>query len=132
MKKSVVIVAIAMAFSVTALNAKNVISNTSTYEVVAKKSTISPLCMAVAKGDVEEVNRLLKSGVDVNAKSKGMMPIHYAAKYNRVKIIRILIKAGSKIHATSDVGYTALSTARIAKAKDAELFLKRFKDKTVK
>ncbi|MFK7783217.1 ankyrin repeat domain-containing protein [Psychroserpens sp.] len=130
MKKSVVIVAIAMAFSVTALNANNVISNTSSKEVIAQKSKVSPLCTAVAKGDVEEVNRLLKNGVDVNAKSNGMMPIHYAAKYNRVEMIKILITAGSKIHKYCDEGRTALMIAQNAKAKDAEQFLKRFKDKT--
>ena len=130
MKKSVFIVAIAMAFSVTALNANNVISNTSSNEVIAQKSKVSPLCTAVAKGDVEEVNRLLKNGVDVNAKSNGMMPIHYAAKYNRVEMIKILITAGSKIHKYCDEGRTALMIAQNAKAKDAEQFLKRFKDKT--
>ncbi|WP_425077752.1 ankyrin repeat domain-containing protein [Psychroserpens sp. S379A] len=130
MKKSVVIVAIAMAFSVSTLNAKNVITNTSTKEVVAKKSKISPLCEAAAKGNVEEVKKLINNGVDVNAKSNGMMPIHYAAKYNRVEIIKILITAGSKIHRSCDQGYSALRLAQKSKAKDAEQFLKRFKDKT--
>ena len=59
-----------------------------------------------------------------------MLPIHYAAKYNRVDAMRVLIKAGSKIHSPCDKGYTALKYAKLSKAKDAEQFLKRFKDKS--
>ena len=69
--------------------------------------------------------------MDVNTKSNGMMPIHYAAKYNRVELIKVLITAGSKIHESCDSGYTALRLAEKANATDAALFLKRFKKKTV-
>lgn len=130
MKKSVVVLALALGFSISNLNATNTIFTSEVNDVIVKPVEISPLCMAVAKGDVEEVNRLIKNGADVNAKSNGMMPIHYAAKYNRVDLIKVLITAGSEIHEACDQGFTALRTAENAKAKDAAQFLKRFKKKT--
>ncbi|WP_299119616.1 ankyrin repeat domain-containing protein [uncultured Winogradskyella sp.] len=130
MKKSVVVLALALGFSICNLNASNEILTSEVNEVTVKTVEVSPLCKAVATGNLEEVNKLIKAGVDVNAKSNGMMPIHYAAKFNRVEIIKALITAGSEIHKPCDLGYTALGHAKKSKAKDAELFLKRFKKKT--
>ena len=132
MKKSLVVLALALGFSVSNLNAFNqVVTSNTNYEVVDKKGDIAALCKAVAKGNLEEVNKLIKTGVDVNEKYKGLMPIHYASKYNRVEIIKVLITAGSEIHKPCDMGYTALSYARKSNAKEAELFLMRFKNKNV-
>ncbi|GAA4240678.1 MULTISPECIES: ankyrin repeat domain-containing protein [Winogradskyella] len=131
MKKSVVVLALALGFSVSNLNATNNVLASDTNEVIVKPVEVSPLCKAVVTGNIEEVKRLLNNGVDVNAKSNGMMPIHYAAKYNRVEIIKTLITAGSEIHKPCDKGYTALRHAQKTKAVDAELFLKRFKNKNV-
>jgi len=131
MKKSVVVLALALGFSVSNLNATNNVLASDTNEVIVKPVEVSPLCNAVITGNIEEVKRLLNNGVDVNAKSNGMMPIHYAAKYNRVEIIKTLITAGSEIHKPCDKGYTALRHAQKTKAVDAELFLKRFKNKNV-
>ncbi|WP_418638299.1 ankyrin repeat domain-containing protein [Winogradskyella sp.] len=131
MKKSVVVLALALGFSVSNLNATNNVLASDTNEVIVKPVEVSPLCKAVVTGNIEEVKRLLNNGVDVNAKSNGMMPIHYAAKYNRVEIIKTLITAGSEIHKPCNKGYTALRHAQKTKAVDAELFLKRFKNKNV-
>lgn len=132
MKKSLVVLTLALGFLVSNLNAFNqVVTSNTNHEVIERKVEVSALCMAVAKGHLEEVNKLIKAGVDVNEKSNGLMPIHYAAKYNRVEIIKALITAGSKIHKSSDMGYTALSYAKKFKAKEAELFLMRFKNKNI-
>lgn len=89
MKKLLLVLAWALGFSVSNLNAFNqVVASNTNYEVVDKKGDIAALCKAVAKGNLEEVNKLLKAGVDVNEKSNGLMPIHYAAKYNRVEILK--------------------------------------------
>lgn len=90
---------------------------------------VSPLSKAVATGNLAEVEKLIKASADVNAKSNGMQLIHYAAQYNRVNLIKVLITVGSEIHTPCDQGYTALGYAKNAKAEDAELFLKRFKKK---
>ena len=131
MKKTAVIVALALGFSISNLNATNdpVISEATTVSTV--KFEVSPLCKAVAKGDTALVKTLIKQGADVNAKSNGMGPIHYAAKYNRVELIKILLTAGADVHKPCDLGYTALNHAELSKAKDAAQFLKRFKKKTV-
>ncbi len=131
MKKSVVVLALVLGFSISNLNASNFTSSSDLDDVVVQTVEISPLCKAVATGNTEEVKRLLKNGADVNAKSNGMMPIHYAAKFNRVEIIKVLITAGSDIHTSCDKGYSALKHAKKTNAKEAELFLKRFKKKTV-
>ncbi|WP_458628953.1 ankyrin repeat domain-containing protein [Winogradskyella sp. PC D3.3] len=131
MKKSVVVLALALGFSISNLNASNAILTSEVNDIIVTTVEVSPLCKAVATGNLEEMNKLIKSGADVNAKSNGMMPIHYAAKYNRVEIIKVLITAGSKIHESCDMGYTALNHAQKSKAKEAEMFLKRFKNKDV-
>ena len=131
MKKTVTVLALALGLSMSNLNA----INSNVYLNVEVETTevfeVSPLCKAVAIGNLEEVNKLIKAGADVNEKSNGMMLIHYAAKYNRVEIIKVLITAGSKIHKPCDLGYTALLHAQKTNAVDAENFLKRFKDKSV-
>lgn len=131
MKKSTVILALALGFSISNLNATNHILTSEVNDVIVQSVEVSPLCKAVATGNTAEVKRLLNNGVDVNAKSNGMMPIHYAAKYNRVELIKVLITAGSEIHKPCDKGYTALRHAEKVKATDAAQFLKRFKKKTV-
>jgi ankyrin repeat protein len=131
MKKTIIVLGIALGFSISNLNATTEILISNSKLEISKTTEVSPLCKAVATGNLEEVNKLIKAGADVNEKSNGMMPIHYAAKYNRVEIIKVLITAGSAIHKSSDQGYTALRLAQKANAVDAENFLKRFKDKSV-
>ncbi|REE27382.1 ankyrin repeat domain-containing protein [Winogradskyella pacifica] len=131
MKKSVIVLALALGFSVSNVNASNDLKTSGLNEVIVNTVEVSPLTRAVATGNLEEVNRLIKAGADVNAKSNGMMPIHYAAKYNRVEIIKALITAGSEIHKPCDKGYTPVRHAQKSNAKEAEMFLKRFKKKNV-
>jgi hypothetical protein len=125
MKKTAIVLALALGFSISNLNAMNIPSHSA--EVSVLKSEISPLCKAVATGDMDEVKRLINNGVDVNKKSNGMLPIHYAARYNRVDMIKVLITAGSEIHSPCDKGYTALRHAEKTNATEAAQFLKRFK-----
>ena len=131
MKKTVIVLALALGFSISNVNASNALLTSELNNAIVKTVEVSPLCKAVATGNLDEVNKLIKAGADVNAKSNGMMPIHYAAKYNRVEIIKVLITAGSKIHRSCDNGYSAIKHAQKSKAKDAEMFLKRFKNKNV-
>ena len=131
MKKTVIVLAIALGFSISNLNASNQVLVSNSKLEISNTKEVSPLCKAVATGNLEEVNKLIKSGADVNEKSNGMLPIHYAAKYNRVEIIKVLITAGSSIHKPCDLGYSALRHAQKTHAVEAENFLKRFKDKSV-
>ena len=127
MKKTVVILALALGFSISNLNATNEVEISNFENVAVKPVEISPLCKAVATGDMDVVKNFIEAGADLNVKSNGMMPLHYAAKYNRVDMIKVLITAGAKVHSTCDKGLTPLNHAKRANAKDAEMFLKRFK-----
>ncbi|RCW90196.1 ankyrin repeat domain-containing protein [Winogradskyella arenosi] len=127
MKKSVIVFALAFGFSMSNVNAVHAAIALESYPVVTNPVKVSPLCKAVAKGDLQEVNKLIEAGADVNAKSNGLMPIHYAAKYNRVEIIKALITAGSEIHRSCDAGFTPVRYAEKSNAKEAASFLKRFK-----
>jgi len=131
MKKTTVIFVLALGLITLGASTVSAASfKLTTYELTLKQD-ISPLCKAVALGDLEGVKTLIKNGADVNEKSNGLLPIHYAAKYNRVEMIKVLVTAGSEIHTPCDLGYTALAHAKRSHADDAAQFLKRFKNKNV-
>lgn len=127
MKKTVAILALALGLSISNVNATTSEFSSDSIELNIKESKVSPLCAAIAKGDVDKVKVYLDQGADLTAKSNGMLPIHYAAKYNRVEIIKLLITAGSEIHVKCDKGYLPVKHAQLTKATEAEQFLKRFK-----
>ena len=131
MKKTAFILALALGLSMSTVNATNDTSISEVNDVTFSVIEVSPLCKAVATGNTDLVKTLIDQGADVNAKSNGMGPIHYAAKYNRVEIIKLLITAGADVHKACDLGFTALNHAERSKANDAAQFLKRFKRKTV-
>ncbi len=129
MKKSVTVLALVLGFSIANATSINFESNFDAPKIMSYAETVSPLCKAAAIGDIDRVKLLINNGVDVNAKSNGMLPIHYAAKFNRVEVIKVLINAGSKVHSQCDKGLTALKHAKKTNATEAEQFLKRFKNK---
>ena len=107
MKKSAVIIAIALGFSFTALNATNDVVTSSTYETTMVKKLVDPFCVSIVKGDFETVKKLVELGQDVNKKSNGLTPAMYAAKYNRLDILKLLIDKGAKLDIKSEKGMTA-------------------------
>ena len=131
MKKTVTVLALALGLSVVNVNAANLETTPSTVEIVTSETKVSPICLAAAKGDVVKLKQLINNGVSVNQKSNGMLPIHYAAKFNRVEAIKVLISAGSEIHKRCDEGLTPLKHAEKTNAVEAAEFLKRFKKKSV-
>lgn len=128
MKKTAVILAIALGFSFSLVNANhNPVSSTALETVIGPK--ISPLCMSIVKGDTETVKKLLGLGVDVNEKSAGMTPAIYAARYNRVEILNYLIESGANLKVKCDKGYTALEHAEMSNATEAKAAIKSALDK---
>ena len=119
MKKTIIISAIALCFSIATVNAKSVISNDNTTTVVTAVK-VSAFCISIAKGDFDTVKKLISLGEDVNQKSNGMTPAMYAAKFNRTEILELLIKHGAKLKTKSDKGLTALKYAEQSNAKDAK------------
>ena len=127
MKKTVLIFTLAFAISLSFANASNCYEIENNLFSYLEVDETSALCLAVVKGDKEAVENLIAMGESIDEKSNGMMPIHYAARYNRVEILKVLITAGAEVHVTCDKGFTPLKHAEMSKAGDAEQFLKRFK-----
>ena len=118
MRKIVLIITVAMALSVTILNATNRTSTSiHSFEVITS-SEVSTFCMAIVKGDIETVEKLLELGTNVNEVSLGLTPAMYAAKYNKVEILKLLVKKGADLNRRSDSGFTAKRYAQLSNAKE--------------
>lgn len=63
--------------------------------------------------------------VNVNEKSNGMSPLMFAARYNKVEIIKILLANGANPNSKDEKGFTALKYAQLSNANDAVLILKQ-------
>jgi len=126
MKKTVFILAIAFVAFISNVNAKEITTFTpnSTIEVI-EKSGVNSFLIAVTKGDLDTVKKLIEFGENVNQKTtSGMTPAMYAARYNRVEILEVLIKNGADLNAKCKLGHKALHYAKAAKAKEAMKIIK--------
>ncbi|WP_298321148.1 ankyrin repeat domain-containing protein [uncultured Aquimarina sp.] len=92
------------------------------YELTTYK--LSAFCMAIVKGDLETVKKMIELGSDVNKQSEGKTPLMYAARYNRADIIKLLVAKGAKVKTRDSKGYTAMKFAKLSNAKDAIAILK--------
>ncbi|GGD24596.1 ankyrin repeat domain-containing protein [Hyunsoonleella pacifica] len=123
MKKTIIISAIALCFSIITVNAKTSFEPIKVQKAVTS-TEVSPFCISIAKGDLETVKKLIELGTNVNEKSNGMTPAMYAAKFNRCDILKLLIANGAKLKVKSAKGLTAMKYAKLHKAVDAEKVLK--------
>lgn len=123
MKKTIIITAVALCFSIVAVNAESLTTNatSTTVETVFK---VNSFCVSIAKGDIETVKKLINRGADVNEKSNGMTPAMYAAKFNRTEILKLLIDKGANLKVRSDKKMTALKYAELHGATDAAAIIK--------
>lgn len=112
--------AAACMLAVTGVNAKN---STTDLNAVPNLATVpaevSSFCKAIMQGDIDTVKKLIALGEDVNQKSLGMAPIHFAARYNQPEILKLLIENGANIKQRSDKGYTAKKYAELSNATEA-------------
>lgn len=123
MKKTVIITTIALGLSLTTLNAKTHFTSSNTSELVSKKSSVSPFCLSIVKGDIETVKKLIELGADVNQKSNGMTPAMYAAKFNKVEILKLLVEKGANTDLKSEQGFKAKKYAELSNAQEALAYL---------
>jgi hypothetical protein len=79
---------------------------------------VNTFCKLIAKGDIDAVKSMIQAGTDINQKSVGMTPLMYAARYNRVEIVNLLIAQGADLKTKSNRGFTALEYAEMSKAND--------------
>ena len=128
MKKTIVITAIALGFSIGTINANNnFIESSNSLEFVNPTVTVSPFCKSIVKGDIETVKKLIELGADVNQKSNGMTPAMYAARYNKVEILKLLVEKGADLKIKSEQGHKAIYYAELSNAKDAIAYLEGLK-----
>ncbi|WP_318309802.1 ankyrin repeat domain-containing protein [Flagellimonas crocea] len=120
MKKTIFTVA---AFSMLALsgisaNEPNLDGSESKIEVISPDD-LSTFCKAVMQGDVDTVKKFIELGEDVNQKSLGKAPIHYAARYNKAEVLQVLIENGADLKKRCDGGMTAMKYAKLSNATEA-------------
>jgi tankyrase len=72
-----------------------------------------PITRASAAGDLEEVQRLVAEGVDVNTQErKARTPLQEAARFGHAEIVQLLLRHGGDPNiAEADAGFTPLAFA---------------------
>ncbi|APU09327.1 hypothetical protein A5M85_03210 [Cellulophaga lytica] len=130
MKKSIIAFGIVFSFVATSLSASNgpdkpVLKKNLKIEKTTIKD-LSPLSIAVVKGNFDTTKKFLEFGSDINQKSgtMGMTPLMYAARYNKVELMKLLVANGANVKAKSKIGVTALKYAKAANAHAAVKYLK--------
>ncbi len=85
----------------------------------------TPLCTAIFKGDFETVKKFIEYGADVNEVSNGMTPLMFAARYNKVAIVKFLLDNGADKKVKDEKGYTAIKYAELSNSTEALAILKQ-------
>ncbi|PKB18016.1 ankyrin repeat domain-containing protein [Flavobacterium sp. 5] len=124
MKNSIIYLGVALIASTTVLSASNLYSFPKTSYEVTSSETVSPLSIAIWKGDLSSVKKFIEYGTDVSEKSNGMTPLMVAARYNKVEIIKFLLSKGADAKAKDVNGFTALKYAELSNAYEAIKVLK--------
>ena len=123
MKKTITYAGLAiLAFANVSL-ASNVPTITTSREIVNYDNT--PLCAAIMKGDLATVKKFIEYGSDVNETSNGLTPLMFAARYNKVDIIKFLLENGADKNAKDGRGNNALKYAELSKSQAAIDFLRQ-------
>ncbi len=122
MKKSIIYLGLALIAFTNVSLASNSISLKTAITIF---EVVSPLNVAISKGDIESVKKFIEYGVDVNEESNGMTPLMVAARYNKVDIIKILIANGARVNVKNENGFTALKYAELSNANESVLLLKQ-------
>lgn len=124
MKKSIVCLGIALITFSTVSQASNCNSLTQNETTHSDYENSTLLCVAIFKGEINIVKKLIEYGADVNEKSNGLTPLMIAARYNKVEVIKLLLAKGADIKEKSHMGINALKYAELSNAKEAVAFLK--------
>ncbi|WP_421805893.1 ankyrin repeat domain-containing protein [Flagellimonas sp.] len=124
MKKTIFTVAAFSMLALSGISANEPVATNSTVnlEMVAPDE-LSAFCKAVMQGDVDTVKKFIELGEDVNQKSLGRAPIHYAARYNKAEVLKVLIENGANLKMRCDGGMTAMKYAKMSNATEAQSVL---------
>jgi len=121
MKRTILTMATALFFVLPSLSANE---GKKVYEVnrtskIVEAFDVSKLCKAIMNGDIDKVKKMIEFGEDINKKSLGKTPAHYAARYNQPEILDLLIENGADLDKRCDQGFTVIKYAELSKAMDA-------------
>ncbi|MCM4151597.1 ankyrin repeat domain-containing protein [Arenibacter sp. N53] len=122
MRKAILTVTMALLFMVAGVSAESSSNNIYTLSesvLMGKPGDLSSFCKAIVKGDLETVKRLIELGEDVNQKSLGKTPAIFAARYNKVEILELLIANGADLKIKCDNGFNAKKHAELSNATEA-------------
>ncbi len=111
-----------------ALLANDPVKDLATYKVTKMEVVnVSPFCLSIVKGDYEMVKKMIELGTEINISSEGMTPLMYAARYNRVEIIKLLVANGAITTTKDSKGFTAVKYAELSGANEAKELLFQLK-----
>ncbi|WP_299669673.1 ankyrin repeat domain-containing protein [uncultured Polaribacter sp.] len=114
-----------LAFSATTNASSNYFYQNTKMLEISTAYQVSPFCKLIQMGNYDAVKALIESGEDINKKSNGLTPLMFAARHNKAKIAKLLIKHGAKLKTKSTKGnMSALDIAKRSKAVDAIKVLK--------
>ncbi|MFH6991897.1 ankyrin repeat domain-containing protein [Flavobacterium sp. FlaQc-48] len=126
MKNSIIYLGVALVAFANVSTASNQKSFVQPQMEVAYDFT-SPLTVAVSKGDIDFVKKLIEYGADVNEISEDLSPLMIAARYNKVDILKVLLANGANPSSKNEKGFTALKYAQLSNATEAIAILKELK-----
>ncbi len=120
MRKTILAITLVGVLMSTGLMANEKSNENDTYTTdLVLKTDISTFCKAIIKGDIALVKGMIEAGENVNKKSVGMTPALFAARYNRVEILELLIESGANLKIKSKSGLTIKQVAESANAEKA-------------
>lgn len=123
MKKTIIILGLALVAFTDVAVASTVSTFSTSKEIVNYNNT--PLCNAILKGDLAAVKKFVEYGSDVNEMSNGLTPLMFAARYNKVDILKYLLEKGADKQIKDERGNTALKYAEYSKSQEAVDYLKQ-------
>ncbi|MCC9065628.1 ankyrin repeat domain-containing protein [Flavobacterium piscisymbiosum] len=126
MKKSVIILGLALAMSTQVSKASN-IRQLVKDPIDSPANEVSSLHYAVCEGDIEKVKKLIEYGTNVNKLVRDMSPLMLAARFNKFEIIKVLLASGANPRIENEKGLRAINFAEYAKATESIAILKNAK-----
>ncbi len=123
MKKTIIFLGLALVAFTDVAVASTVSTFSTSKEIVNYNNT--PLCNAILKGDLAAVKKFVEYGSDVNEMSNGLTPLMFAARYNKVDILKYLLEKGADKQIKDERGNTALKYAEYSKSQEAVDYLKQ-------
>mgnify|MGYP003625414052 CR=1 FL=1 len=125
MRKSVIAFGILFSVMINTVSANNKPTDNSIRSFNMTTKNVAPISIAVVQNDYKTVEKFLELGSNVEAKSKtmGMTPLMYAARYNNVEMLQLLVANGADFNVKSKMGLKAIQYAELSNATEAVAFL---------